>query len=71
MDRGLGMRVLLMVFCLTLLTACSKGPASDTLQHDVQQRLQQAFPDSVLRLTELKRRGSANDAKAPDRKSVV
>jgi len=59
------MRVLLMVFCLTLLTACSKGPASDTLQHDVQQRLQQAFPDSVLRLTELKRRGSANDAKAP------
>ena len=59
------MRALLMVFCLILLTACSKGPASDTLQRDVQQRLHDAFPDSVLRLTELTRRGTANDANAP------
>lgn len=59
------MRVLIMVLSLILLFGCSKGPASDTLQHDVQQRLQDAFPDSVLRLTELKRRGTANDTNAP------
>lgn len=59
------MRAFLAVLSLVLLYGCSKGPASDTLQHDVQQRLHQAFPDSVLRLTELKRRGSATDANAP------
>jgi TRAP transporter TAXI family solute receptor len=59
------MRLLMMLSCLILLTACSKGPGTETLRSDVQQRLQQVFPSSVLSLTELKRRGSANDANAP------
>lgn len=60
------MRPLIMLLCAALLAACSRGPAPDTLQADLQQRLQQTFPTATLSLAELQRRGSANDANAPD-----
>lgn len=59
------MRKLILLLCAALLAACSRGPAPETLQSDLQQRLQQAFPAVVLSLAELQRRGSANDANAP------
>jgi TRAP transporter TAXI family solute receptor len=60
------MRSLALLLCAALLAACSHGPAPETLQNDLQQRLQQAFPSTVLSLAKLQRRGSANDAHAPD-----
>lgn len=60
------MRLLILLLCAALLAACSRGPTPETLQSDLQQRLQQVFPASLLSLDQLQRRGSANDANAPD-----
>lgn len=59
------LRPLLVAVLALLLGACSRGPDPATLQGDLQQRLQQVFGEGVLSIAELKRRGSASDAKAP------
>lgn len=60
-------RVLLVLTALSvlLLCACSRGPQLDTLQADLQARLQQVFGHHLLQLTKLQRRGSGKDTQAP------
>ncbi|QEY62189.1 TAXI family TRAP transporter solute-binding subunit [Metapseudomonas lalkuanensis] len=60
------LRALLIALLALAVTACSRGPDQATLETEVQQRLKQAFGSSVLSLAELKRRGSARDANAPE-----
>lgn len=53
---------ILAIALFTLLAACSRGPEQQTLEADLRQRLEQAFPADSLSLVTLHRRGSANDA---------
>jgi TRAP transporter TAXI family solute receptor len=54
--------------CLLLLLAagCSGGPDADTLRRDVEARVARALPSGTVEITELKRRGSQSDARAPE-----
>jgi TRAP transporter TAXI family solute receptor len=57
---------ILMLGLLLLLAACSQGPDAQTVQDDLNQRLQEALgPDSVS-IIDLKRQGSAPGGKAAD-----
>lgn len=58
-------RALLLALLALLLTACSRGPDSATLQADLQQRLNQTFGADVLAVATLQRRGATSDANAP------
>ena len=57
---------MLAIALLALLAACSRGPDQASLEADLQQRLEQAFPATSLSLSALQRRGSASDVHAPD-----
>ncbi|MBF7731685.1 TAXI family TRAP transporter solute-binding subunit [Pseudomonas sp. N040] len=57
-------RILLLGLCL-LLAACGRGPDSNTLRTDLEQRLQQTLGADSLRIVEFRRQGSATDARAP------
>lgn len=64
-------RLLLIILC-ALLAACSRGPEQKTLEAELRQRLEQAFPTDSLSLVTLKRRGSASDASAgPDEERLL
>lgn len=56
------MRRILAIILFALLAACSRGPEQHTLEADLRQRLEQAFPADSLSLVALHRRGSAADA---------
>lgn len=63
---------LLLIVLFTLLAACSRGPEQQTLEAELRQRLEQAFPTDSLSLVSLKRRGSASDASAgPDEERLL
>jgi TRAP transporter TAXI family solute receptor len=53
---------MLAIGLFALLAACSRGPEQQTLEDDLRQRLEQAFPADSLSLVALHRRGSADDA---------
>lgn len=57
---------MLAIALLALLAACSRGPDQTSLEADLRQRLEQAFPAASLSLSALQRRGSASDVNAPD-----
>lgn len=49
-----------------LLAACSKGPDAQTVQNDLNQRLEQTLGADSISITQLRRQGSAPDGKAAD-----
>ena len=51
---------------LLLLTACSQGPDAQTVQTDLEQRLQQTLGADSISISHLRRQGSAPDGKAAD-----
>jgi TRAP transporter TAXI family solute receptor len=51
---------------LLLLGACSKGPDSQTLQNDLQQRLEQALGAESMAIADFRRQGSSPDSSAQD-----
>ncbi|HEY9279731.1 MAG TPA: TAXI family TRAP transporter solute-binding subunit [Eoetvoesiella sp.] len=59
------MRAIFACLFISLLTACSAGPDTDTLRAGVSERLEQALPAGTVELASLERRGSQSDTKAP------
>jgi TRAP transporter TAXI family solute receptor len=59
------MRALFLLGTALLLAACSAGPDETALRKDVTDRVAQALPPGTVSMTELQRRGSQSDTKAP------
>ena len=51
---------------LVLLSACSKGPDSQTVESDLQYRLEQILGANSISIAEFRRQGSAPDSSSND-----
>ena len=58
-------RLLIFLFALALLGACSRGPDEAALKADVQSRIEKNFKPGLLELAALKRQGSSPQSAAP------